>query len=141
MEKLPSEYKSIDEIEQSIDVLNSKFKRSVGMMWGSLPLITLFIATSIVGFATVFPWLAYGSLALTGVSIVSMVTNLVVSYKQSGKIEDLEREIHNRELKENVKKLAKPNQKTNETNVDVEKNITSQKQLNKTNNDENIFTY
>lgn len=140
MKKLPSEYKSINEIEERIEVLNSKFKRNAGMMWGSLPLITLFTLTSIVGFATTFPWVAFGSLALAGVSIASMVTNLVVGYKQSNQIDDLEREIHNRELKEKVKKLAKQQQKSNTTNFEVEKAIASKREKTQTRKNDNDLT-
>lgn len=136
-----SEYNSIEELENKLDVLEKKFKNRTLSMWASLPVAAIFVVTSIVGFGLGLSLLAGLSCGLAALGFISAFSNLFLAYKCSNMQDDINSEIHKRELTQTMKKLAKQNQKTNETNVVVEKGKVSNKHLNKTNNSNNDFTY
>jgi hypothetical protein len=139
--KKPNEFSSINELEDCLYDYDKKFKNRALAMWASLPVIAIFLIATIVGFSYGLSWLTWLGVGCTAFGTLSLTSSMISAFKYSNLQEDVQSEIHKRELVETMKKLAKQNQKNNVSSFDMKKIATQKKQTDKTNNQDNTFNY
>lgn len=84
--------KSVEELELKINQTSKKNKIFTNLMWLSVPMAAIGIIAAVVGFVKGMMPLAVFGCTFAGVDVATMITSLVLSYKNISKLMDLEDE-------------------------------------------------